>query len=55
MDKFNVEYYKAKRLAVTELAHVQIQSTIDKYKEAGVKQIKVIATLDDKTCKECEE
>lgn len=55
MDRFNVEYYKAKRICVTELAHVQIQSTVDKYKEAGVKKVKIVAAMDDRTCEKCEE
>lgn len=55
MDRFSVEYYKAKRLCNTELTHIQIQSTIDKYKEAGINKIKIVAVMDDKTCEECEE
>lgn len=55
MDRFDVEYYKAKRICVTELAHVQMQSTIDKYKEAGVKKVKIVAAMDDRTCDKCKE
>lgn len=40
--KFDVSYYQAKRLAATELTHIQVKSDLDKYKEAGIQFYKVI-------------
>lgn len=37
MRTFDVSYNNANRLIRTELSHTQIQATIDKYKEAGIK------------------
>lgn len=56
MHRFNVGFNCADRLARTELAHTQVQSTLDKYREAGVTYYKILNTHDDRTCEgPCEE
>lgn len=53
MKTFSVSYNQAKRLVRTELAHASIQSTIDKYKSAGITEYKYIAEAG--CCDECSE
>lgn len=51
-DKFkDVQYWQAKRLVRTEMQHMLLQSTIDKYKQAGIKQYKVLPV--DTACEHC--
>lgn len=54
MNDMNVGYSQACRLARTELAHVRVQSTIDRYIEAGVTKYEYIANGPN-MCEECEE
>ena len=51
MEKFSVSYNEAKRLVRTEMAHTAIQSTIDKYKDAGVTRYRLLSEPD--CCEEC--
>lgn len=53
MERFNVSYHNADRLARTELAHVYNQSTLDRYVQAGVDKVKILETDDEHTCEEC--
>lgn len=53
MERFNVSYHNADRLARTELAHVYNQSTLDRYVQAGVNKVKILETDDEHTCEEC--
>lgn len=53
MERFNVSYNNARRLARTEMAHVYNQSTLDKYKEAGITRVQILETDDAHTCEEC--
>lgn len=39
MARFNTSYSQSSRLAITELAHIQIQSSLDTYKENGIEQV----------------
>ncbi len=55
MTTFNTGYNQASRIARTELAHIQIASTIDKYREAGVKKYRFLATPDERECSQCQE
>lgn len=55
MTTFNASYNRASTLARTELAHIYTQSTIEKYKEAGIKRYKFLATPDERECSECQE
>ena len=49
---FSTSFYNADRIARTELSHIQNQSALDKYKEAGITHYQFLATLDGKTCEE---
>ena len=53
MERFNVSYNNARRLARTEMAHVYNQSTLDKYKQAGITEVQILETIDEHTCEEC--
>lgn len=53
MEKFNASYNNARRLARTEIVHVYNQSTLDKYKEAGITEVQILETIDEHTCEEC--
>lgn len=48
-------FYEAERLVRTELTYIQAQSTLDKYREAGIEQYQFLAELDDRTSQECRE
>lgn len=53
MKNFGVSYNSAVRLVRTELARVQNQSTIEKYKDIGIDKLSVICVWDDRTCQIC--
>lgn len=53
MEKFDVSYHNADRLIRTEMAHVYNQSTLDKYKQAGITEVQILETDDEHTCEEC--
>lgn len=53
MSTFSIGYNNASRIVRTELAHVQTQSTLDKYKQAGLTKYKFLATDDERACEEC--
>lgn len=53
MERFDVSYSNAKRLAVTELAHTYNESTLNKFIQAGVSNVKILGTNDDKECEVC--
>lgn len=48
-------YNSTVRLARTVYNYVMNQAVIDGYKEAGIEQYQVLATLDERTCTECGE
>ena len=52
-DSFNTRFYEADRLVRTELSHIQNQSTLDRYKKAGIEQYEFLAELDERNCKIC--
>ncbi len=53
MERFNVSYHQAKRITKTELAHIQVQSAVDRYKAAGVDMYEFYCVEDERTCEEC--
>ena len=54
-DDFGVAKYKAKRLVLTESSFFSSESHKDAYKELGVEEVKILATLDIGTCSDCGE
>ena len=55
MEKFDVSYHQAERLSRTELAHIQNESRMDRYKEAGVSLVRILVEHDGRQCAECED
>ncbi len=51
----NTNYNSAVRLARTEYNYIMNQAVIDGYKESGINQYQILATLDARTCIECGE
>ena len=50
---YGTEFYKADRIARTELSYVQNQSTLNRYKEMGVEKYKILSAHDGRTCDKC--
>lgn len=55
MEKFDVGYKAADRIARTELSYVQNQAAFDKYKEAGIEEYEILSAKDSRLCSHCEE
>ncbi len=55
MERFNVSYNKAETLVRTEMAHVETQAALDRYKEHGRERIRIVVDEDERTCKQCAE
>lgn len=53
VDRFNVSYNRADTLVRTELAHIQTQAAQQRYLDAGVKEVQVWASEDERRCKVC--
>ena len=53
MHTFSVKYHEAERLARTELTHIQNQSTLDSYIQAGVEKVRILPCDDSRTCELC--
>ena len=52
---FSVGFSQASRIARTELAYVQVASTLDRYADAGVEKYEFYHSHDDKVCEgQCE-
>lgn len=52
MERFDVSYNNAKRLAITEMAHTYNESTLNKYIQAGVTKVKILNN-DENVCEIC--
>ena len=50
---YGTEYYKADRIARTELSYVQGQSTLNRFKEMGVGYYKILTAHDGRVCDKC--
>jgi len=53
MERFNVSYNNARRLARTEMAHTYNQAALDRYRQAGINEVQILEVIDDHTCEEC--
>lgn len=53
MEKFDVGYKAADRIARTELSYVQNQAAFDKYKEAGIEEYEILSAHDERVCEKC--
>ena len=53
MERFDVSYNRAETLVRTEMAHVETQAALDRYKSSGVEKVRIVVDPDERTCKEC--
>lgn len=53
MERFDVSYSQADMLVRTEMAHIQTQASVDRYKDAGLTRYEFLADTDEKTCSVC--
>ena len=53
MERFNVTYNQAENIVRTEMAHVETQAALDKYKASGTQKVRIIADPDERTCDIC--
>ncbi len=53
MERFNVTYNQAENLVRTEMAHIETQAALDRYKEHGRDKIRIIVDPDERTCDVC--
>ena len=53
MRDFNVGYKQADTLVRTEMAHIQTTAAQERYKNAGVKEVEIMADYDERRCDIC--
>ena len=53
LEDFGVCFENADMLVRTELAHIQTQAAKQRYKDAGVTEVEIIADKDERQCKVC--
>ena len=53
MERFNVTYNQAENIVRTEMAHVETQAALDKYKASGTQKVRIIVDPDERTCDIC--
>ena len=53
MERFNVTYNQAENIVRTEMAHIETQAALDRYKEHGRDKIRIIVDPDERTCDVC--
>ncbi len=53
-ERFNSNQYNARRLARNEMIHFHHEAEFEAYREMGIDKYLVTATLDIKTCRECQ-
>ena len=52
-ERFNVSYSRASRLVRTEMAHIQTQAAVKRYKDIGIEYVEVLADKDERRCEIC--
>ena len=53
MERFSVTYSQAENIVRTEMAHVETQAALDRYKSSGTQKIRIIVDPDERTCDVC--
>ena len=53
MERFNVTYNQAENLVRTEMAHIETQAALDRYKASGTQKVRIIVDPDERTCDVC--
>ena len=54
-ETLTTNFYNRKRLIRTELVKYYVNTTIQRYKDAGIKEVVYHAVMDKRTCEECKE
>lgn len=52
-ERFGVSYSRADTLVRTEISHIQTQATVQRYKDAGILEVEVWTTEDERRCEIC--
>lgn len=52
-NRFDVSYQNADMLVRTEIAHIQAQAALKRYEDAGVLEVQVWASEDERRCENC--
>lgn len=52
-DRFNVSYSKADALVRTEIANIQTQASLQRYKDSGITEVEIWADEDERRCDIC--
>lgn len=55
MKDFSVGYQQADTLVRTEMAHIQTQAALERYKRAGITEVEILADADERRCEVCAE
>jgi SPP1 gp7 family putative phage head morphogenesis protein len=53
INEFNVSYNRADRIIRTEMAHIQTQAARQRYLDAGLTEVEVWASKDERRCEVC--
>ena len=53
MERFSVSYNRAETLVRTEMAHVETQAALDRYKSSGTEKVRIVVDPDERTCDVC--
>lgn len=53
INRFDVSYQNADMLVRTEIAHIQVQAALKRYEDAGVLEVQVWASEDERRCDNC--
>ena len=54
-ERFGVSYSRADALVRTELAHIQTQAAKQRYEDAGIQEVEIWASKDERQCEICGE
>lgn len=52
-ERFEVSYQNADMLVRTEMAHIQTQAALKRYEDAGVLEVQIWASEDERRCEHC--
>lgn len=55
LDSFGVSHNRANTLVRTEMAHIQNEAALNRYKDYGIGRVEILADQDGRTCEQCEE
>lgn len=53
VSEFDIAFYRADRVVRTEMAHIQVEASRQSYIDAGVTEVMIWASKDERRCKVC--